>query len=239
MISDVDRLPEAPRPVLGPDHPGQEPGDVATRLVELAFELPARLERAQAPGQDLPREELLAPRERRRASSSTASARARSWTSDCSSRRCRATARAASRRSARTVSPVSRTSGWAATWVPLIFIPPSVNGGGVSTSGPIEGQGECQLQTAEKEGEAGAGVGAGHHPVGVSRQSGEARERPIGSGRRARTSCSGGGTGRRSSRGAPPPPAGCPPRPRARCAAGPSRRPAPSGRRCPGSARSR
>mgnify|MGYP006961792000 CR=1 FL=1 len=33
---------------------------------------------------------------------------------------------------------MSRTNGWAATWVPFIVIPPSVNGGGVSTSGPIE-----------------------------------------------------------------------------------------------------
>ena len=234
MISHVDR---GPSPT-----PGSRPGPAARsratwrRASSSSLSSCRRVSSAQRPRARICRARILASRQRPAGLVLDGVA----WAAPGAlrSRRCRATARTASRRSARIVSPVSRTSEWAATWVPLIFIPPSVNGGGVSTSGPHRGQGECQLQTAEKEGEAGAGVGAGHHPVGVSRQSGEARERPIGSGRRARTSCSGGGTGRRSSRGAPPPPAGCRPRPRARCAAGPSRRPAPSGRRCPGWARS-
>ena len=62
MISDVDRLPQTPRPVLGPDQRRQEAGDVAPRLVELLLELPARLEGAEAPGEDLPSEEVLATR---------------------------------------------------------------------------------------------------------------------------------------------------------------------------------
>jgi len=52
--------PEPPRPVLGPDQGGQEKGDAAARLGELRLEEPARLERAEAPGQDLPGKEILA-----------------------------------------------------------------------------------------------------------------------------------------------------------------------------------